>query len=72
MKERLKVFGAEIVYLLAAVVIAGAASLIQMIGRVFVRDYNDNLFSGSIFRYNVRHVGSACHEQADSGGCWIR
>lgn len=53
MKDNLKMFGAEALYLLASVIVAGLASLLQMVGRSYDGDYSDIIFSGSNYTYNV-------------------
>ena len=53
MKAILKMLGAESLYLLASVIVAGLASLLQMVSRSYDGDYTDIIFSGSNYTYNV-------------------
>ena len=53
MKTYLKMFGAEALYLLASVIVAGLASLLQMAGRTYEGDYSSFIWSGSEYRYNA-------------------
>ena len=52
-KTSLKVIGSEALYLLASAVVAGLASLIQMVGRKYEGDYSSFIWSGSNYRYNI-------------------
>ncbi len=52
-KTGLKVIGSEALYLLASAVVAGLASLIQMVGRTYEGDYSSFIWSGSNYRYNI-------------------
>jgi hypothetical protein len=53
MKDTLKIFGFEALYLLASVIVAGLASLLQIAGRSYEGDYSSFIFSGSNYQYNV-------------------
>ncbi|MCR4556488.1 MAG: hypothetical protein K5779_01520 [Saccharofermentans sp.] len=53
MKTYLKMFGAEALYLLASVIVAGLAALLQMAGRTYEGDYSSFIWSGSEYRYNA-------------------
>ena len=53
MKENLKVFGFEALYLLATVIVAGLSSSIQLIGREYESDYSSFIFSGHNYSYNA-------------------
>ena len=53
MKDKFKILGAEILYLLAVTVISGLATLIQTIARIYDGDYSSFIWSGSNYRYNV-------------------
>ena len=53
MKANLKMLGAEALYLLASVIVAGLASLLQMVGRSYNGDYSNIIFSGSNYTYNI-------------------
>lgn len=52
MKDNLKVIGAEAIYLLISIAVAGIAALIQIIGRTYEGDYSSFIFSGRNYRYN--------------------
>lgn len=52
MKENLKVFGVEIIYLLTTIVVACISSLIQLIGRAYEGEYSSFIFSGSEYTYS--------------------
>ena len=53
MKAYLKMFGTEALYLLASVIVAGLATLLQMAGRTYEGDYSSFIWSGSEYRYNA-------------------
>lgn len=52
MRSNLKMFGAEVLYLLAAIIVAGLATVIQTVGRSYEGDYSSSIWSGSEYRYN--------------------
>ena len=52
MKDNLKMFGAEVLYLLASVIVAGLATMLQTVGRAYDGDYSSFIWSGSEYRYN--------------------
>ena len=52
MKENIKVFGFEIIYLLTTIVVACISSLIQLIGRTYEGEYGSFIFSGSKYTYS--------------------
>ena len=53
MKEKLKMFGAEAIYLLAATMVAALAAAIQTVGRTYIGDYSSFIWSGSEYSYNA-------------------
>lgn len=53
MKDNLKVFGFEALYLLAMVIVACISSLMQLVGRKYVGEYSSFIFSGNNYDYNV-------------------
>ncbi|MBR1773520.1 MAG: hypothetical protein IJ749_06430 [Eubacterium sp.] len=48
----MKIFGAEVLYLLASTIVAGLAALLQTVGRSYEGDYSSFIWSGSEYRYN--------------------
>lgn len=52
MKNNLKVFGFEALYLLASVIAAGISSIVQLMGREYESDYSSFIFSGHNYTYN--------------------
>ncbi|MCR5109149.1 MAG: hypothetical protein K6B28_13425 [Lachnospiraceae bacterium] len=52
MRSNLKIFGAEVLYLLASTIVAGLAALLQTVGRSYEGDYSSFIWSGSEYRYN--------------------
>lgn len=52
MKNDLKLYGAEALYLLGMTIVAFLFYLVQTIGKVYERDYSSFIFSGSVYRYN--------------------
>ena len=52
MKDNLKVFGFEALYLLATVIAAGVSSIVQLMGREYESDYSSFIFSGHNYTYN--------------------
>lgn len=52
MRSNLKMFGAEVLYLLASTIVAGLAALLQTVGRSYEGDYSSFIWSGSEYRYN--------------------
>ena len=52
MKANLKILGAESIYLLASVIVAGLATLLQLVGRSYEGDYSSFIWSGSEYKYN--------------------
>ena len=53
MKDNFKMLGAEALFLLASAIVAGLASLLQMVGRSYNGDYSNIIFSGSNYTYNI-------------------
>ena len=53
MKNFLKLYGFEGLFLLFACVIAALSCMIQCIGRDFLQDYSSIIFSGSLYKYNI-------------------
>lgn len=53
MKENLKVFGFETLYLLATLIVAAGSFLIQLIGRSYSGEHGSFIFSGSNYTYNI-------------------
>lgn len=53
MKNYLKLYGFECLFLLFACMIAALSCMIQCIGRNFLTDYSSFIFSGSIYKYNL-------------------
>ena len=52
MRSNLKMFGAEVLYLLASIIVAGLSALLQTVGRSYEGDYSSFIWSGSEYRYN--------------------
>lgn len=52
MKEKLKMFGAEAIYLIAATMVAALAAAIQTVGRTYIGDYSSFIWAGSDYSYN--------------------
>ena len=52
MKNNLKTFGFEALYLLASVIVAGVSSIVQLMGREYESDYSSFIFSGHNYTYN--------------------
>ena len=52
MRANLKMLGAEVLYLLVSVIIAGLATLLQIVGRTYEGDHSSFIWSGSDYRYN--------------------
>ena len=46
MRSNLKIFGAEVLYLLASTIVAGLAALLQTVGRSYEGDYSSFIWSG--------------------------
>ena len=53
MKDNLKVFGFEALYLLAMMIVACISSLMQLVGRKYVGEYSSFIFSGNNYEYNI-------------------
>ena len=53
MKDDLKMFGAEALYLSASVIVAGLASLLQTVGRTFEGRYSGFFMSGDEYSYSI-------------------
>ncbi len=53
MKENLKVFGFETLYLLATLIVAAGSFLIQLIGRSYSGECGFFIFDGSEYTYNI-------------------
>lgn len=53
MKDTVKIFSFEALYLLASVIVAGLASLLQIAGRSYEGDNSSIIFSGSNYQYNI-------------------
>ena len=53
MKENLKIFGFETLYLLAALIVAAGSFLIQLIGRSYSGECGFFIFDGSEYTYNI-------------------
>ena len=53
MKDNLKMFGAEVLYLSASVIVAGLATLLQTVGRTFNGSYSGFFMSGDEYSYNI-------------------
>ena len=53
MKENLKVFGFEIIYLLTTLIVAAGSFLIQLIGRSYSGECGFFIFDGSEYTYNI-------------------
>ena len=53
MKENLKVFGFETLYLLATLIVAAGSFLIQLIGRSYAGEHGSFIFYGSNYTYNI-------------------
>lgn len=53
MKENLKILGSEALYLLATVIVAGLAALLQTLGRTYEGKYSGFLFTGDEYSYNI-------------------
>lgn len=51
-KKYLKLIGMECLYMLAVIVIACIANMIQFIGRNYMNHYSGIIFSGDIYQYN--------------------
>lgn len=51
MKNNLKAFGFEALYLLASVIVAGISSIVQLMGREYESDYSSFIFSGHNYTY---------------------
>jgi len=52
MKDYYKIFGSEVLYLLASVIVAGLATLLQIACRSYEGNYSSFIWSGSEYRYN--------------------
>ena len=52
MKISPKVYGAEALYLLSSVLVAGASTFIQTIGKVYVGEHSSFIFKGNDYTYN--------------------
>jgi len=48
MRSNLKMFGAEVLYLLAAIIVAGLATVIQTVGRSYEGDYSSFIPEGVV------------------------
>ena len=53
MKDYYKLFGSEVLYLLASAVVAGLATLLQIVGRSHIGNYSGFIWSGDEYRYNA-------------------
>ena len=53
MKEDLKMIGSEALYLLATVIVAALAALLQTVGRTYEGKYSGFLFTGDEYSYNI-------------------
>ena len=53
MKDYYKIFGSEVLYLLASVIVAGLATILQIAGKIYDGTYSSFIWSGSEFRYNT-------------------
>jgi len=51
-KDYYGMFGSEVLYLLASVIVAGLATLLQIVGRSYEGKYSSFIWSGSEYRYN--------------------
>ena len=52
MKQYLKLFGMEILYLLVSALVAGVAYAVQFIARKYVGSHSSFIFAGNEYRYN--------------------
>jgi len=53
MKDNLKMFGAQSLYLTGAIAAAAVSSLLQTVGRTYLGDYSSFIWSGSEYSYNA-------------------
>ena len=53
MKDYFKLFGSEVLFLLASTVVAGLATLLQIVGRSHIGNYSGFIWSGNEYRYNA-------------------